>query len=257
MDLTGPQPLRELRLDRDGQAVIDDRLISALHQGLDAAEADPDCRLVVLTSAPGTFCTGMDLTAVGAAPAPSSQPPAAAGAAGEAGGAFFDLLRRFTSTPRIVVSAVDGQVAGGGLGLIGASDLVCATERSTFALPEALWGLLPCCVLPFLIRRTGFQQAYAMALTTQPADAARALACGLADMVADDPGRQLRRLAFRASKLDPATIGALKRYASRLWEISDSTRQLAVTELGRVMARPAVRQNLAAYAARGRFPWER
>src|SRR5204863_9100504 len=113
------------------------------------------------------------------------------------GAAFFGLLRRFTTVGRVIVSIVDGRVTGGGVGLVAASDLVYATERSSFGLPEALWGLLPCCVLPFLIRRVGYQPAYAMALSTQPVSAQEALRSHLVDAVADDPTALVRRLAAR------------------------------------------------------------
>jgi polyketide biosynthesis enoyl-CoA hydratase PksH len=246
--MTGKAPIRRVSIDRgDGRNTIDDALVDRLHRELDLAQADPVCRVVVLTSAPGVFCTGMNLAAAGRS----------GGANGsEAGGAFFDLLRRFTEVPLIVVAAVDGQVAGGGVGLVAACDLVYATESSSFALPEALWGLLPCCVLPFLIRRVGFQRAYAMTLTTQPVDAQEAFGSGLVDAVAPDPAVPVRRLAFRAGKLDPATVEDAKRYATRLCDISEETRALAVGELGRLMALPEVRARLAAFAQHQRFPWE-
>jgi 3-carboxymethyl-3-hydroxy-acyl-[acp] dehydratase len=240
--------IRSVALDRGTTApTIDDATIGHLHAGLDAAQDDPSCRILLLTSTPGVFCTGMNLTAAG-----HSQD---ADAARLTGGAFFDLLRRFTLAPLIVACAVDGQVAGGGVGLAAAADLVLATERSTFALPEALWGLLPCCVLPFLIRRTGFQRAYAMTITTRPISALEAAGNGLVDEVGADLPALSRRLALRASKVDSSTIADLKRYAHRLWPLSD--RELAVDELSRLMGRPAVRERLSAFAASGRYPWER
>ncbi|HEY6795201.1 MAG TPA: enoyl-CoA hydratase-related protein [Kineosporiaceae bacterium] len=234
----------------DGGAVIDDTLVARLSRGLDHAEDDERCRIVLLSSPlAGVFSTGMNL--VGAARAED-----AGQATRRTGAAFFDLLERFTRTPRIVVSLVEGQVAGGGLGLVAASDLVLSGERSSFALPEALWGLLPCVVLPFLARRVGFQKAYSLALTTQPIDAGGALACGLADDVRADPGQAVRQLAYRAARLDPATIGDLKRYAHRMNPLPADTRAAALTELGRLLAEPPVRRRLAAFADHGRYPWE-
>ncbi|MBP2336636.1 polyketide biosynthesis enoyl-CoA hydratase PksH [Saccharothrix coeruleofusca] len=238
--------VREVCVNRGDQAgTIDDALVRRLYDELDAAEADTRCRVLLITSEPGVFSTGMDLVDAARTPGPQ-----------DSGGRFFDLLRRFTRTPLVVAAVVDGRVAGGGVGLLAACDLVLATPRSTFALPEALWGLLPCCVLPFLIRRTGFQRAYAMALTTRPLGTAEAAACGLVDEVADDPAKAVRRLVFRAGKLDGATVGDLKRYAGALWAITDDTRRLAVEELDRLMALPRVRDRLTAYAAHGRYPWE-
>ena len=235
VELTGP----------DGGTTLDPPRIAQLRAELDAAEADPACRILLLTAAPGTFCTGMNLVRAGRGEATD-----------DTGDVFFDLLVRLTRAPLMVVAAVDGTAAGGGVGLAAASDLVYATGRASFALPEALWGLLPCCVLPFLQRRVGFQRAYAMALTTQPVDAPTAAGWGLVDEVTEDPAVLVRRLAFRAARLDRSTVGDLKRYAHGLHTITTDTRDRAVAELGRLMALPAVRQRLAAYATHGRYPWE-
>jgi len=253
MDLTASGLVRRVSLETpDGRNAIDDGLIDRLSRALDDATADPDCRVVVVEGSDGVFSTGMDLVHAGGETTSGRGGDDAAGT----GGAFFDLLDRFTTVPLVVVSAVDGTVAGGGVGVVAASDLVFASERSTFALPEALWGLLPCCVLPFLARRVGFQRAYAMTLTTQPVDAAAAQAAGLADDVRADPAIAVRQLAFRAGKLGTDTIGSLKSYARTLHPITPGTRDAAVTELGRLMDLPTVRGNLAAFAEHGRFPWQ-
>lgn len=287
----GGAPHRAVRVfeldSATGGATIDEALIDALHGALDAASRAPECRILLLTSAtPGVFSVGMNVAAAGragGADAVTGAPgtgmdggdrPTDAGGAGGAGGAdgadgvldedarrtggaFFDLLARFTQAPVIVAAAVEGRVAGGGVGLVAACDFVVATEASTFGLPEALWGLLPCCVLPFLIRRVGFQRAHAMALTTRPVAAAEAAAWGLVDETGPDPAAAVRRLALRADKIDTATIAALKAYTNRLWPVTDDVRQLAVDELGRLMALPAVRGRLSAFADGGRYPWER
>jgi len=223
---------------------IDAALIGELHEALDLAERSPDCRMVVLQGSDGTFSTGMDFAE-------------AVSDGNRDGAGFFALLRRFTTVPRVVVSIVDGQVAAGGVGLVAASDLVYASSRSTFALPEALWGLLPCAVLPFLIRRVGFQPAYAMTLSTLPLSAAEAAACHLVDTVADQPTAPLRRLTYRLTKLDGSVIGEMKRYAGRLWPVSDDVQRLAVDEFARLVGSPAVQRRMADFATHRRMPWER
>jgi polyketide biosynthesis enoyl-CoA hydratase PksH len=224
---------------------IDEAAIAEIHDALDAAEAAPACRILVLEGGDGVFCTGLNLEG------------AAAQDASDGGAAFFGLLKRFTTTPRAIVAQVDGRAAGGGVGLAAASDFVSASERSDFSLPEALWGLLPCCVLPFLIRRTGFQKAYTMTFSTQPVSAAEAERFHLVDAVADDPRALLNRLAYRLAKLDESIIKDMKGYFREMWILSDEVEATAVKEFSRLMSTPEVRRRLTDYATRKRFPWER
>lgn len=230
------------------QNSINAAMVRELGQVLDYAEARPDCRAVVLQGGAGVFCTGMDFTEL------------AAGAEAEfrqQSAAFMALLRRLTLTPRIVVAQPDGRVAGGGVGLVAASDLVVATPRSQFSLPEALWGLLPCCVLPYLIRRVGFQRAYRMALTTQPVGAAEARECMLVDELSEQPGETIRRMLLRALRVEAWTVADLKQYFRRMWLVSEQMEQGAVDALCELVARPRVQENIAAFVQDQAFPWER
>jgi polyketide biosynthesis enoyl-CoA hydratase PksH len=229
---------------------LNDAMLGELHAALDAAERSPDCRMFVVQGGGGVFCTGMDLAE-------------AAGELGTAGptpdrAQFFRLLRRFTASPRVVVSIVDGRAEAGGVGLAAASDFVFASERASFGLPEALWGLLPSSVLPFLVRRTGSRIAYSMTLSTLPIDARKAEQVGLVDVAAGDPTLPLQRLASRVTRLDPATIAAAKRAFGRLTPISDEIEAAALRELDELFASGPVRRALAELAGpRGSLPWER
>jgi polyketide biosynthesis enoyl-CoA hydratase PksH len=166
------------------------------------------------------------------------------------------LLKRLVTLPRVIISVVDGRASAGGVGIVAASDFVFATERSQFSLPEALWGLLPCCVLPFLMRRVGFQKAYMMTLSTQPVTAEQARQFHLADEVSDQPELLVRKVAFRLSRLDPSTLRSLKSYFGKLWVLSEETERTALSELTRLMSSPVVQRNIANFVANRRFPWE-
>lgn len=235
-------------IDRPAQQnAINGTLLTELHGALDEAERLTACRQVVIHGAPGIFCSGMDFADVTGGVASAAQ---------RGGEEFFGLLRRLTTVPRVIVSLVDGRATGGGVGVAAASDFVVATARTVFSLPEALWGLLPCTVLPFLIRRVGFQPAYAMSLSTLPVSADQAHRTHLADEVTDDPERFVRRLSQRVSKLDEAAIGAMKRYQENLWPISAETERAAIAEFSRLMASPAVRERIDGFVSARVFPWE-
>ncbi len=229
---------------------IDSRLIHELSSVLEQAESDPNCRIMVLEGEPGVFCTGMDFKEV-------------ADNAGVPGGEtihiadYLNLLKKFTLTPIVVIASVDGKVIAGGVGLVAASDLVIATSRTEFSLSEALWGLLPCCVIPFLIRRVGFQKAYTMTLTTRPIGAQEAAAIHLVDEWTDEPAEAIRRLQLRLERLESQTVGDLKAYFRSMWMITPEMEALAVKEITRLTAQPRVEEAIANYVNHGRFPWEK
>jgi polyketide biosynthesis enoyl-CoA hydratase PksH len=246
---TSPQRLTVVLHRPAEHNAINDTMIRELHAALDAAEQAPDCRMFVLQGAPGVFCTGMDLVDSAAE---------AGGPATRRAEPFFRLLRRFTASPCVIVSVVDGRAEGGGVGLVAASDFVFATERARFGLPEALWGLLPSSVLPFLLRRTGLRTAYAMTLSTLPIDAREAHRTGLVDAVMDDPTRPLQRLTARVMKLEPATILAVKQSFARLAPISEEVEAAALREHDELFASGSFQQAIARFTGPERsFPWER
>lgn len=211
----------------DGRHTLDPEGIERLHDALTGAERRPGPHILALTGSPGIFCTGMDL-------------PGAADGRGDAR-RFQDLLDRVARSPVVVVAVVDGTVAGGGVGLVAASDFVYATGRSTFALPELRLGLLPYMVVPYLVRRVGFQQAYAMALSTQPVLAPEARRTGLVDAVADDPARLVARLAVRLGGVRPAMVRATKEYFETVSVVDERIRAAAPAALERRLADPQVR----------------
>jgi polyketide biosynthesis enoyl-CoA hydratase PksH len=226
-------------------------LVRALHGALDAAEAEPSCRVVVLEGADGVFCTGLDFERLLAGDAAGGDD-----AVGEETARFAELLRRLAYGPCVVVSAVDGRVVAGGVGLVAASDLVYVTGRATFALTEALWGLLPCVVAPYLIRRVGFRMAYEMTLTARTVTAAEAAAAGLADAQVDDLDAHLDLQVKRLARLDRSTVVDLKRYYGQLGAVAPESDRAALVELRRLLGSPRVRRNLEAWTRYGRLPWE-
>jgi enoyl-CoA hydratase/carnithine racemase len=229
---------------------IDEQLLADLHAVLDEIEGEPSAKVLVLCGQPPVFCTGLDFHAS----------TAAGSARTTVTSRFMALMKRLSSIPKIVVALVDGDVMAGGIGLVAASDFVFATSRSTFALTEALWGLMPAMVLPFMIRRTGFGAAYAMTLSASTIGAEAACAMRLVDEVIGaheaDSMRFVERKARRFERLEASTIGAIKAYFRELWIVDEATEQRAVGEINRLLSDPVILKKMKDYTETGRLPWE-
>lgn len=127
-DVTGP--LATVTLDSPhNRNALSRQLVSELFGHLEAAEVDPDVRVVLLRSADRVFCSGADLseaTTVGM----------------EDGARRIVELQRFVVTmSKPVVACVLGAVRAGGIGLVAASDVAIVAEDASFALTEVKLGL--------------------------------------------------------------------------------------------------------------------
>jgi len=183
-----------VRLDAAGVTELMDRVA--------AADASPECRVIVLEGTGGCFCMGMDLDAVMVDPADAVKHVHT----------FARCLGRLRSSPKAVVAVVDGAAAGGGVGLAAAADIVVATTRATFALPEAILGLLPAVVMPLLLMRLTPQKARWLALSGG-IDARQALTLGLVDHLVEDPTqveRALRPILKHLLHTCPECVAGLK-----------------------------------------------
>jgi polyketide biosynthesis enoyl-CoA hydratase PksH len=249
--LTYAPGLITARISRPARAnSINAQLIRELGAALDQAERTPGCNMLVIQGQPGVFCTGMDFKE--ASEEPAVNPGAAVGIS-----EYMELLNRFTLSPKVIVTVIDGKVIAGGVGFVAASDFAIATPRSEFSLSEALWGLLPCCVIPFLLRRVGFQKAYSMTLTTRTIGAEEARNVQLIDELSPSPEEALRKLSLRVNLLEAETVRDLKRYFRKMWIMTPEMQNTAVDEITRLAALPRVRQNLENFVQFGRFPWEK
>ncbi|KAJ5501207.1 Crotonase core [Penicillium expansum] len=97
---------------------------------------------------------------------------------------FGGLARRKGKKP--VICAVNGLCLGGGAEMIINSDIVIASSRAVFGLPEVKRGVVALAgALPRLVRTVGKQRAMEMALTGRMVGAVEAERWGLVNSVVD------------------------------------------------------------------------
>lgn len=116
----------------ENRNALSSALVGAVLAHLAAAEADGGVRAVVLSHTGTTFCAGADL---------KEQSTEGGPAAGTR--RMLTLLRTLIELPKPVIAAVHGHVRAGGIGVVGASDIVLAGPGATFAFTETRLGLAP------------------------------------------------------------------------------------------------------------------
>jgi trans-feruloyl-CoA hydratase/vanillin synthase len=105
------------------------------------------------------------------------------------------LLRRL---PQVRIAAVDGYCLGGALPILECADIVLATDRATFGLPEINFGFVPGGpIAKSALQALSARGARYAALTGRPFDAAQAERWGLVTRVLPAPelGSETLRLA--------------------------------------------------------------
>lgn len=230
---------------------INDRLIAELGHALGACVGH--AKVVVLEGLPDAFCSGADFKEIGAR-------VDGAGAHGEQGGQdpgpLYDLWQQLACGPFVTIAHVRGRANAGGIGFVAACDIVLSDTRAVYSLSELLFGLMPACVLPFLIRRVGFAKANYMTLMTQPVSAAQAMEWGLVDACDDNSDNLVRKHLLRLRRLGKDGIARYKRYAGGLDDALTASRPKALAANLDVFTDPANLNTIARYVRTGKFPWE-
>jgi enoyl-CoA hydratase/carnithine racemase len=106
-------------------------------EALNASEANPDVRSVILTGEGAHFCAGGNLTRL---LANRQQPPEVQSQSIEGLHNFIECVRTY---PKPVIAAVEGAAAGAGFSLALACDLLVAARNSIFVMSYSTVGLSP------------------------------------------------------------------------------------------------------------------
>ena len=197
--------IAHLRFNRpQAMNAIDFAMAQAFHQACRQINDDPLVRVVVLSGEGRAFMAGGDLQGLAADPVPAATALIAEMHAG------IELLAALSAP---VIASVHGAVAGGGLGLALACDLIVAAEGTRFTLAYTRIGTSSDCGTSWgLPRWVGLRKALEIALLCEPFDAAEALRIGLvnrvvpADALADHTLAMARQLESSA----PLALSRLK-----------------------------------------------
>jgi enoyl-CoA hydratase len=176
-----------------------------LGEALDAVDASPATRCVILTGDGAYFSAGADLKEIATIGIDRASEVAAAGQA---------VFARFESIRPPVIAALNGLAVGGGLELALSCDLRIAGESAKLGAPEVNYGLMPAYGgTQRLPRLVGNARAKEMMFTGNLLSAPDALKIGLVNRVvpAGHELRAARDLAHTIAQRAPRAVAAVKR----------------------------------------------
>lgn len=115
--------------DEQNRNALSSDLIEQLLSAIDAADADPDTRVIVLTNRGRVFCAGADLRApsTGRRGVPTA----------------VDLFSRFAESPKPFVGRIAGHCVAGGMGIAAAMDVSVAVDTAKMGFTEVRIGVAP------------------------------------------------------------------------------------------------------------------
>ena len=169
--------------DEEYRNALGSALVGKLVTALDAADADPAVRVVVLTNSGRVFCAGADLSERSSGDKPRVKVDAA------------DLFSRFRRSPKVYVGRIAGHCVAGGMGLAAAMDLSVAIDDAKFGFTEVRRGLAPAMISVLCLPRM------------RPADAAEAMLLGNRMTGADAARLGLVNRAVPADEMDDVVDG--------------------------------------------------
>jgi enoyl-CoA hydratase len=160
---------------------LNDRVIAELGDAIDSARESSEVAGIILTGAGRAFVAGADISELESHGAISAKKLAQRGQ---------DVFRRYETSPKPVVAAINGFALGGGCELAMACHIRIASDAAKFGQPEVKLGLIPgyggTQRLPRLI---GKGRALQLLLTGEIIDANEAYRIGLVNRVV--PGADL------------------------------------------------------------------
>jgi enoyl-CoA hydratase len=188
-----------LTLNRPGRLnALSYELFTAIEAELERADADPACRVIVVTGAGRGFCAGLDITSGFAPPEQQTHGPVVGGMRAQ------ERVARILTAPRRlrvpVIAAVNGPAAGGGLARALACDVRVAARAARFNVAFVRIGLSGCdCGVSYLLPRAiGTSAAFELMLTGRVVESDEALRIGLVGAVVPDEELQEAALATAA-----------------------------------------------------------
>lgn len=159
-----------IRLNRpENRNALSAILVNELYDHLVSANENEKVRSIVITGTGPAFCAGADL----------KSPPGSVIGGGRAV-PYPDVLNAILNSPKPVIAAINGAAFAGGLGLVGAADIVITDEDVLFSFSEVRIGVIPAVISVVCIPKLGTHHAMKLFVTGERFNGRQAVEMGFA-----------------------------------------------------------------------------
>ena len=145
-------------------------LVTELYDHLLTSNANDAVRSIVITGNGPAFCAGADL----------KSPPGQLSEGSSRAVPYADVLTAILDSPKPVIAAINGAAFAGGLGLVGASDIVISREDVQMSFSEVRIGVIPAIISVVCLPKLGVHHGMKLFLTGERFDGHQAVHMGLA-----------------------------------------------------------------------------
>lgn len=224
-----------MRLTRpEKHNALDRAMFLALREAQERLRGERGVRAVVLHGEGPSFCSGLDIGAVGAGELDVGE--LIDRPRDEVANLAQTAAHGWRTLPMPVIAAVHGACFGGGLQIALGADLRVVAPDAQLSAMEIRLGLLPdMAITGSLPRLLPIDVAKELTFSGRRVDGEEALRLGLATRVADPPLAAARELAATIAASSPDAIRAIKRLFEEAWTEPPSRSLRLETELVRTL----------------------
>lgn len=189
-------------------------LISVLHH----TAKQSDIRIVCLQGQGKSFCAGADLRWMKRMSTFSRNENLADA------NKLSELMHSLATLPQPTIAIVQGNIFGGGVGLVACCDIVIASDTARFCLSEVKLGLIPAVISPYVIAALGMRAAKHYMLTAQTLLPEKAQVLGLVHQIVEERSLETIRdeMLKQIMQNSPEALRAVKECCKEVSMLTDA-----------------------------------
>ncbi|MEE3003531.1 MAG: enoyl-CoA hydratase/isomerase family protein [Pseudomonadota bacterium] len=167
-----------IRLNRPKKNnALNSTAIESISKHMQSIEKNVNIRVIVFQASGDNFCAGADLNWLLSAKQLSYQENI------DDAKKLADMYECIYNSRCITIAVTQGKVIGGGVGLVSCCDIVLSNPHTSFSCPEALLGMVPAVIAPFLEKKIGISRTRYLVLSCQEINAYHAENYGLVNKI--------------------------------------------------------------------------